>query len=214
MSMKTYKGTDKNMQCKGYRYELGKTAESDGATRCGDKGFHSCKAPFDVLRYYRPANGSRYFEAEADGKVDFGNGETDTKLASSKLTLTKEIDFPALVKAQIKYTQENAESGTSGGDYSNLAGGYQSNLAGGDYSNLAGGDRSNLAGGESSIMVGRNGCKAKGGKHSVLVLTKWGYSEEGKFAPVCVKAEIVDGERVKADTWYALVDGEFKEVTE
>lgn len=31
MSMKTYKGTDKNMQCKGYRYELGKTAESDGA---------------------------------------------------------------------------------------------------------------------------------------------------------------------------------------
>ena len=197
MSMKTYKSTDKNMQCKGYQYELGKTAESDGATRCGDKGFHSCKAPFDVLRYYRPADGSRYFEAEADGEVDFGNGKTDTKLASSKLTLTKEIDFPALVKAQIAYTKENAESGTSGG--------YESNLAGGDYSNLAGG--------ESSIMVGRNGCKAKGGKHSVIVLTEWDY-REGELVPVCVKAEIVDGKRIKADTWYTLVDGEFQEVTE
>ena len=267
--MKTYKSTDKNMQCKGYQYELGKTAERGGATRCGNKGFHSCKAPFDVLRYYRPADGSRYFEAEADGEVDFGNGKTDTKLASSKLTLTKEIDFPALVKAQIAYTKENAESGTSGGDFSNfaggdfsnlasgddsnlaggdystlaggdrsnlaggdfsnlasgddsnlaggdrsnLAGGDDSNLAGGDFSNLAGGDFSNLAGGESSIMVGRNGCKAKGGKHSVIVLTEWDY-REGELVPVCVKAEIVDGKRIKADTWYTLVDGEFQEVTE
>ena len=29
--------------------------------------------------------------------------------------------------------------------------------------------------------------------------------------PVSVKAEIVDGERIKADTWYELKDGEFRE---
>lgn len=46
--MKVYKGTDKNMQCRGKQYELGKKEVDDGAIRCGDKGYHSCEAPFDV----------------------------------------------------------------------------------------------------------------------------------------------------------------------
>lgn len=59
--MKTYKGTDKNMQCRGKQYVLGKKEVDDGAIRCGNKGFHSCEAPFDVLRYYPNINGNRFF---------------------------------------------------------------------------------------------------------------------------------------------------------
>ena len=62
------------------------------------------------------------------------------------------------------------------------------------------------------MIVGRNGCKAKGGLHSVIVLTEWEYDAEGNYVPVTVKAEIVDGVRIKADMWYKLANGEFVEV--
>ncbi|WP_417107031.1 hypothetical protein [Hominenteromicrobium sp.] len=68
--MKVYKGTDRNMQCLGKQYVLGKKEVDDGAIRCGDKGYHSCEAPFDVLRYYPNINGNRFFEAEAGGEID------------------------------------------------------------------------------------------------------------------------------------------------
>ena len=238
---------------------LGKKEVDDGAIRCGDKGYHSCEAPFDVLRYYPNINGNRFFEAEAGGEIDKAEND-DTKLASSELTLKSEINFAGLVKAQIEYTRKKAETGTAGGDRSNLAGGNSSNLAGGDSSNLAGGDSSNLAGGDSSnlaggrwsnlaggdssnlvggyrsnlaggrwsnlaggaesnlvggyssLIIGRNGCNAKGGLHSVIVLTEWEYDDNDNYVPIAVKSEIVDGVRIKADTWYKLKNGEFVEV--
>ena len=216
--LKVYKGTDKDMKCHGgYQYELGKKETDTGAIRCGNKGFHSCEAPFDVLRYFPLRDGNRYFTAEASGVVDLTDTK-DSKIASSELKIKTEIGIVGLIKAQIKYTKRKAESGENGGDSSNLAGGYRSNLAGGygsnlagGYgSNLAGGDESNLAGGESSLILGRNGCRVKGGKNSVIVLTEW-ILKGGEYVPVCVKSEIVDGERIKADTWYELKDGEFRE---
>ena len=256
--MKVYKGTDKGMNCRGLQYELGVTVKSDDAIRCGDKGFHSCEAPFDVLRYYPNNDGNRFFVATADGKID-RTGADDSKIASSEITLDAEISFDELRMAQIEYTRKKAESGECGGYGSNLAGGYGSNLAGGYGSNLAGGDRSNiaggygsnlaggygsnlaggygsnlaggygsniaggygsnlaggdvsnLAGGDRSLIVGRNNCSAKAGFNSVIVLSEW-KTIDGKYTPIYVKAEIVDGKRIKADTWYKLVDGEFTEV--
>ena len=63
------------------------------------------------------------------------------------------------------------------------------------------------------MLVGRNGCKAKGKKNSVIVLTEWKWIEY-EFKPVCVKAEIVDGEKIKEDVWYKLENGEFVEANE
>ena len=216
--MKVYKGTDKDMKCRGFQYELGVTVKADDAIRCGDKGFHSCEAPFDVLRYYANMDGNRFFVATADGKID-RTGADDSKIASSEITLDKEISFDELRMAQIEYTRAKAESGEcggyrsnlAGGNWSNLAGGNRSNLAGGDCSNLAGGNWSNLAGGYGSLVVGRNNCIAKAGIDSMIVLSEW-KTIEGKYTPVCVKAEIVDGKRIKADTWYKLVNGEFTEI--
>ena len=228
-----YKGTDKDMECRGMQYQLGETKKDDGAIRCGDKGFHSCEVPFDVLKYYPMRDGNRFFEAEAGGIID-RTGADDSKLASSELTLKAEIGLPGLIKAQVAYTRKKAESGTAGGDRSNLAGGNDSNLAGGDrsnlaggawsnlaggndsnlaggaWSNLAGGAWSNLAGGASSVIVGRNGCKAKGGKNTVIVLTEWEWHGDD-YVPISVKAEVVDGARIKADVWYTLKNGEFVE---
>ena len=208
--MKVYKGTDKNMQCRGKQYELGKKEVDDGAIRCGDKGYHSCEAPFDVLRYYPNINGNRFFEAEAGGEIDKRKTD-DTKLASSELTLKSEINFAGLVKAQIEYTRKKSKAGTADGDWSNLVGGDGSKLLGGYESNLVGGDGSKLLGGNSSLIIGRNGCNVKGGLHSVIVLTEWKYDDNGNYVPIAVKAEIVDGVRIKADTWYKLKNGELVE---
>lgn len=144
-----------------------------------------------------------FFEAEAGGEIDKAEND-DTKLASSELTLKSEIDFAGLVKAQIEYTRKKAETGTAGGSWSNLSGG--------DESNLSGGSRSNLSGGSSSLIIGRNGCNVKGGLHSVIVLTEWKYDDNGNYVPIAVKSEIVDGVRIKADTWYKLKNGELVEV--
>ena len=191
---------------------LGKKEVDDGAIRCGDKGYHSCEAPFDVLRYYPNINGNRFFEAEAGGEIDKAEND-DTKLASSELTLKNEINFAELVKAQIEYTRKKAKEGTAGGNDSNLIGGYRSNLIGGYRSNLIGGGYgSNLIGGDLSLIIGRNECSAKGGIHSVIVLMECKYDDKANYVPIAVKAEIVDGVRIKADTWYKLKDGEFVEV--
>lgn len=185
----TYKGVNKDLTAyNNYRYEIGKTEKDNGAIRCGDKGFHSCEAPMDVLRYYPLRYGNRYFECEAGGLID-KTSDYDTKIASSELTLKAEIGLPGLIKAQIAYTRKRAEEGTPGG--------YNSNLAGG----------------ESSLIAGRDGGKVKGGKNSVLVLTEWRFvGNERK--PVTVSAVVVDGETIKANTWYTLKDGLLVEVGE
>ena len=108
------------------------------------------------------------------------------------------------------------------GDCSKLASsGYYSKLASsGDYSQLASsGDYSKLAssGGYSKLAssgyrsvianIGFAGT-AKASIGSWITLAE--HDETGVIR--FVKTEQVDGKRIKADTWYQLVDGEFKEV--
>ena len=41
---------------------------------------------------------------------------------------------------------------------------------------------------------------------------KWEYDDNDNYVPIAVKAAIVDGVRIKADTWYRLENGEFVEI--
>ena len=47
----------------------------------------------------------------------------------------------------------------------------------------------------------------------MIVLTEWNQKDD-EYIPVCVKAEIVDGEKIKANTWYKLEYGKFNEIKE
>ena len=78
--IKTYKGTDKNMKCRGYQFELGRKEVATGAILCGVKGCHACEAPLDLLRYYPITDGNRYFESESGGIIDRMNAD-DSKIA-------------------------------------------------------------------------------------------------------------------------------------
>ena len=61
-------------------------------------------------------------------------------------------------------------------------------------------------------MCAGNDSIAKAKKGSWITLAEWHIDTDGRWKPKCVKTEYVDGERIKEDTWYKLVNGEFTEV--
>ena len=106
--MKVYKATDKDMKCRGFQYEIGKTAEVDGDAKLCERGLHACEMPLDVLGYYAPGDGSRYFAAELEDVSDEMHSD-DTKRVGKKLTLRAEIGIPGLVKAQVEYVKAQCD---------------------------------------------------------------------------------------------------------
>ena len=65
------------------------------------------------------------------------------------------------------------------------------------------------------IMCAGRKSKAKGKKGSWITLAEWVKDEEkGRYVPICVKTERVDGEKIKENTYYTLKNGEFVEVQE
>ena len=104
--MKMYKGFDKDLKCRDFQYEIGKTYEEPTAELC-EKGFHACEYPLDVFEYYSPGNMSRYCEVDLDevsGKKDV----EDSKRCGKKIAVKAEIDIAGLVKAAVDYTMEKA----------------------------------------------------------------------------------------------------------
>ena len=207
----TYKGTDKDMKCHGgFQYELGKMYTDDGAIRCGGRGFHSCKAPLDVFRYFAP-NKSRYFACLVGGTVD--EDTADSKIASSELELKAEIGIPGLVKAHIEYVK--AHTTTEHTDHKQATAGDYGAATAGDCGAATAGDRG-AATSRGSVTVGvngtglvrGNGVKIRGGLGAILVIAE---EEENSYDLAHWKAVVVDGKTVKADTWYKLMNGELVE---
>ena len=114
--IKSYKGFDKDMKCRGHKFEIGKEYEEPIAKAC-ETGFHACEMPLDVFNYYAPGDMSRYCEVEQSGAIS--KDTSDTKVASSKIKIGAEIGIPGLVKAQIEYVrshctnEHNAEPGNA-----------------------------------------------------------------------------------------------------
>ena len=76
------------------------------------------------------------------------------------------------------------------------------------------GARINMRGTDSvGAAIGYNSV-AKGVTGNWIVLAEWKERDDGSLYPSCVRAGMIDGETIKADTWYKLQDGEFTEVGE
>ena len=123
MSIKTYKGFNKDMTCRGFQYEDGKEYETDKAEVC-ETGFHACEYPLDCFRYYYP-NDSVYHEVEQDGEIS--HSDDDTKVASSKIKIGASINIAGIVKAAIEYTTKrtNKENDATGDYGASSATGYK-----------------------------------------------------------------------------------------
>jgi len=119
--------------------------------------------------------------------------------------------------AQIGSSGDYAQIGSSG-DYAKIgsSGDYAKIGSSGDYAKIGStGDYAKIGstGKHSIVMVAGNNSVAKAKTGSWITLAEWDCID-GDWIPICVKTEQVDGERIKADTFYKLVNGEFKEVEE
>ena len=114
--IKSYKGFEKDMTCRGFRYEEGKEYEEDKAKVC-DAGFHACEYPLYCFNYYVPST-SVYHEVEQSGKLS--KSSDDSKVAATKIKIGARIGIPGLVQAAIEYTTErtnHTEDAHNTGDY-------------------------------------------------------------------------------------------------
>ena len=215
--IKSYKGFDKDMKCRGFQYEVGKEYDMDGEIKCCNRGFHACKSPFEVWDYYDMLN-SRFAEVEQSGKID--EEEKSTKVCSSRIKIKAELKLADIINIGVEWLRDITSPSkvkTDGalndnGDRKKQIGssGYYAQIGSSGYS-----AKIDSTGEDSVIMCAGNKSKAKAKIGSWITLAEWEWSDEkNRYVPVCVKTEYVDGENIKADTWYQLKNGKFVEVAE
>ena len=203
--MKMYKGFDKDLKCRNFQYEIGKTYEEPTAELC-ESGFHACERPLDVFRYYAPSKMNRYCEVDLDDVSD--QMSNDSKRCGKKIAVKAEIGIAGLVSAQIQYVKEHTTMEHT--DPKQATAGYFGAATAG---------KCGAATSRGSVSVGENGCglvrgenvKIKGGMGAILVIA---VENDADYSIKEWKAFVVDGESIKPDTWYTLKDGRPVEVDE
>ena len=202
----SYKAFNKNMQCRNFQYEIGKEYEEEKADIC-ECGFHACEFPLDVFGYYAPAD-SRYCEVDLDAN-DQKSG--DSKRTGKSISIKAEIGITGIVKAGVEYIKNQVDWND---DKKTNTGNRSAATNTGDYSaatNTGKRSAATVEGKESVAMAIGYDSKAKGSLGCFIVLSEWGRDQEGECHIIDVKSTKVDGEKIKADTFYKLVDGEFVE---
>ena len=238
--MKAYKGFNKDMTCRGFQFEEGKTYHEENADLC-HSGFHACENPLDCFGYYAPGQ-SVFHEVELDDVSD-QRGD-DSKICGKTIKIGAELDVAKICKLHFEYVKErcNPVDGRVGGDRESVsvgekssasagesgsasagwkgsasAGAYGSASAGSYGSSSAGKYGRSVSGGSSSVgesgvaVAKGNGCRVKGGMGALLVCAE---ENTDNYAIETWAAGIVDGEKIKPDTWYKVENGEFVEVGE
>ena len=158
--------------------------------------------------------------------VDFAIEKTSTCIADNKISSGNYAQIGSSGdSAQIGSSGNSAKIGSSGdfaqigssGDFAQIGSSGNSAQIG------SSGDSAQIGSSGNSAQIGSSGkdcviCCAghnsavKAKKGSWITLAEWEYSEEKeRYIPKCVKTEFVDGERIKEDTLYKLIDGEFVE---
>ena len=119
--------------------------------------------------------------------------------------------------AKIGSSGDSAQIGSSGDSAQIGSSGYSAKIgSSGDYAKIGSSGYSakiKSTGYDSIICCAGDDSCVSAKKGSWITLAEWKYSyEKDRYVPKCVKTEYVDGERIKEDTMYKLIDGEFTEV--
>ena len=220
--MKGYKAFDKGLVCRGKQYAENTVFEEGEAVIC-QNGMHFCAEPMDVLNYYPPESEFAEVEALDDVKTD-----DSVKYVTKKIRIGAKISLKDLISAQIDIdfakAKEDGNEHYAQGDYGHAAAqGYNGHAAAQGYEGHAAaqGDYGHAAaqgywghaavGGKDAIAAafGIEG-KAKACLGSWIMFAEWVFMSDDWHIET-VKTAKIDGEKLKADTWYMLKNGEFEE---
>ena len=239
--MKGYKGFEPGLICRGKQYAENTVFEEEEAEICSC-GMHFCENPFDVLGYYGFTNDNGDFNEFAEVEaLDEVKTDDNRKFCTKKLKIGAKLSISKFINACVDFAIEKtstciADNKISSGDFAQIGSsgdfaqiGSSGNSAkigsSGDFAQIgSSGDSAQIGSSGNFAKIGSSGkdcviCCAghnsvvKAKKGSWITLAEWEYSEEKeRYIPKCVKTEFVDGERIKEDTLYKLIDGEFVEV--
>ena len=218
-----YKGFDKDMKCRGFQFREGETYHENSAELC-TRGFHACEMPLDVPGYYAPGDGSIYRKVEMEGVAD--ERGADSKVCAKTIKIGAELGIAGLVKAQIEWVKKtigfdgaieaakasktNSAAGCRGAASATgnrgaaSATGYQGAASATGYQGAAsatGKASAAMATGYEGRVMGEIGC-------AIFALER----DKKTSEILSVAAAIVDGEKIKAKTWYRCIGGKFVEV--
>ncbi|EJB9133476.1 hypothetical protein P4Q85_004939 [Salmonella enterica] len=209
----TFKGFNKDLKCRDFQFEIGKTFHHDGKVEACGSGFHACECPFDVFSYYPPAE-SRYAETISFGVTD-REEEGDTKIASASITIKAELTLPQFIQRGIEWLWSKIDKSLeqqimTGNQSAATNTGYQSAATNTGYQSAATntGYRSaaEVSGSQSvAASLGKEG-KARASEGGAIVLCF--RDENGEL--IHIRASKVGENGITPDTWYQLdEDGEF-----
>ena len=235
--VKSYKGFNKDMTCRGFQYKEGKEYKTSKAVVCNE-GFHACEHPLVCLDYY-PPNTSIYHEVEQTGEFSSVFCGRDSKIASTKIKIGAKLSIAGLVQAAIDFTKSKTvtmQDATEDYSVSSATGdsGVSSATGSGGVSSATGYKGASSATGDHGVSSSTGHKGVSSADNSTAVAVAWGYKSKAKGCIgahiVCAewkydkfksdwffvgaKMSIVDGVKIKADTYYTLRDGEFVEVEE
>ncbi len=157
----SYKGFDKNMKCRGFKYEVGKEYEMDGEIRCCNRGFHACKSPIEVWDYYDMLN-SRFAEVEQSGKID--EEEMSTKICSSRIKIKAELKLADIINIGVEWLKDITSPSKVKADGVLNDNGYRRKQIGssGNYAKIgSSGDYAQIGSSGDSAKIGSSGNYAK-----------------------------------------------------
>ena len=218
--MRAFKGFNKDLTCRGYQYEEGKEFHTERA-ECCDTGFHACEYPLDCFGYYDPAH-SVFHEVELSGEMD--KSGDNTKVCATDIKIGARLSIAGLVKMAIDFTMSkvNKEAGSDERyGFASATGDYGASSATGYKGASSVSDPTGVA-----VAWGHE-ARAKGCKGAHLILSDWKYVgarysdgdymypyDKESWELTGAKMVVVDGEKIKEDTYYRCIEGEIVEVTE
>ena len=240
--MKAYKGFNADMTCRGFQFEEGKTYEHEGEVKLCESGFHACEDPLDIFGYYAPSGSEFHeveLEGVSDERKDDTKVVAKKITIGARLGIDKiikacvEFRFSKLEK-ELKNSGDKGVASNSG--YSGAASnsGYSGAASNSGYKGVASnsgncGVASNSGNCGAASNSGDCGVAETSGKHSIAISVGYDSKARGALGTWIVLAERdewdgegcpikdvrafkVDGEQVKADTWYKLVNGVLIEI--
>ena len=179
--MKMYKGFDKDLKCRGFQYEIGKTYEESTAELC-ESGFHACERPLDVFKYYAPGKMSRYCEVNLDDVSD--QMSNDSKRCGKKISVKAEIGIAGLVRAQIQYVNEHTTMKHTDPKHATA----------GEYGAATAGDFGAATAGESGAATAGKYGAATAGKYGAATAGKYGAATAGESGAATSRGYVSVGE--------------------
>ncbi|EDX2179072.1 hypothetical protein BUL06_003785 [Salmonella enterica subsp. enterica serovar Chailey] len=200
----TFKGFNKDLKCRDFQFEIGKTFHHDGKVEACVSGFHACECPFDVFSYYSPAD-SRFAETISFG-ITNREEDGDTKIASASITIKAELTLPQFIQRGIEWIwskiDKSLEQQIMCGNCSAATNtGYWSAAT-----NTGNWSAAEVSGSQSvAAAFGIEG-KARASEGGAIVLCY--RDEDGEL--IHIRASKVGENGIMPNTWYQLnEDGEF-----